>query len=184
MATGSGGLERFLGGVEYGSVEGPITNEISGSGRFTSSDAGYTWTSGTSRFIGGSLYGDVGSDATLGSAVDTSDLTGLLYTDDYVIKNYIDTSNFTNGRACYIGTNFQTGIVKGNVINLVKAGTDNNGSLSVFFPEVQVSTRPSGVSGRTSSRIILPLQRSQTWRPALTQLRLHPITSCTGILQM
>ncbi|SET88279.1 DUF7601 domain-containing protein [Lacrimispora sphenoides] len=145
MATGSGGLERFLGGVEYGSVEGPITNEISGSGRFTSSDAGYTWTSGTSRFIGGSLYGDVGSDATLGSAVDTSDLTGLLYTDDYVIKNYIDTSNFTNGRACYIGTNFQTGIVKGNVINLVKAGTDNNGSLSVFSGGASIYAAIGGV---------------------------------------
>lgn len=145
MATGSGGLERFLGGVEYGSVEGPITNEISGSGRFTSSDAGYTWTSGTSRFIGGSLYGDVGSGATLGSAVDTSDLTGLLYTDDYVIKNYIDTSNFTNGRACYIGTNFQSGIVKGNVINLVKAGMDNNGSISVFSGGASIYAAIGGV---------------------------------------
>jgi hypothetical protein len=132
MATGSGGLERFLGGVEYGSVGGPITNEISGNGRFSSSDTGYLWASATSRFVGGSLYGNVGSDATLGSAVDTSDLSGLLDTGDYVIKNNIDTSNFTYGRACYIGTNYQSGIVKGNVINLVKAGTDNRGSLSVF----------------------------------------------------
>ncbi|GLC82673.1 SdrD B-like domain-containing protein [Lacrimispora brassicae] len=132
MATGSGGLERFLGGVEYGTVEGSITNEISGNGRFSSVDAGYVWTAGTSRIVGGSLYGNVGSDATLGGAVDTSDLSGLVYTSDYVIKNNIDTSNFTYGRVCYLGTNYQSGVVKGNVVNLVRAGADNRGSLSVF----------------------------------------------------
>ncbi len=145
MATGSGGLERFLGGVEYGSVEGPITNEISGNGRFSYSETGYLWALATSRFVGGSLYGNVGSDATLGSPVDTSDLSGLLYTDDYVIKNNVDTSNFTNGRAGYIGTNLESGTVKGNVINLVKAGTDGRGSLNAFSGGAGIGAAIGGV---------------------------------------
>lgn len=132
MAANSGGLGRFLGGVEYGTVGGPITNRITGDGRFDNATVGYAWSTANSCLIGGSLYGDIGSDATLGGAVDTSDLEGLKYTNDYIIRNAIDTSGYTYGRAFYLGTNYQSGTVKGNVINLVRAGTNNKGSLSVF----------------------------------------------------
>jgi len=132
MAANSGGLGQFLGGVEYGTVGGPITNRISGDGRFANTASGYIWSTANSCLIGGSLYGDIGSDDTLGSAVDTSDLRGLKYSNDYIIKNAIDTSSYTNGRAFYLGSNYQSGTVKGNVINMVRAGTNNQGSLSVF----------------------------------------------------
>lgn len=132
MAANSGGLGQFLGGVEYGMVGGPITNRISGVGRFDNITTGYAWSTANSCVIGGSLYGDIGDEATLWGAVDTSDLEGLKYTNDYIIKNAIDTSGYMYGRAFYLGTNYQSGIIKGNVINMVRAGTNNKGSLSVF----------------------------------------------------
>lgn len=132
MNSESGGLERFLGGVEYGYVAGKITNEISGRGRFSYLDSGYLWTASTSRFIGGCLYGDVGSDLTLGGPVDTSSLSQLSESEDYVIKNIVDTSQYSNGRAAYTGTNYCSGIVKGNIINLVRAGKNGKGSLNVI----------------------------------------------------
>ncbi|MDR1000121.1 MAG: hypothetical protein LBL96_04895 [Clostridiales bacterium] len=131
MSTGGGGLEIFAGGVEYGSVDGRITNTVSGIGRFSSTSDSVSWGTGCS-FVGGSRYGSIGTDATRGGPVDTSDLSGLAATTDFVIKNIIDTSSYTNGRSAYFGTNFASGIVKGNIVNIVTAGTDNKGSFSAF----------------------------------------------------
>ncbi|MDR2360362.1 MAG: Ig-like domain-containing protein, partial [Oscillospiraceae bacterium] len=126
MASNANGLSSFIGGVAYGTVGGSITNTISGTGRAKSSAS----------FVGGSESGDIGGNATKGGDVDTSDLNTtagrdrLAATNDYVIKNIIDTSEFTSGRISYIGTNEKSGIITGNVVNIVKAGTDDSGSFS------------------------------------------------------
>gem|GEM_PF-2424245 len=124
MSTRRGGLERFVGGLDYGAVNGRITNTISGRGRFSSK---------SSQFVGGSRYGNVGNHATLGGAVDTDDLSGLADTDDYIIKNRIDLGGYTYGAANYNGTNYKSGIVKGNVVNIVKAGSYSGGGYITSF---------------------------------------------------
>ena len=132
MSDISGGLTRFIGGMYYGNIGGKITNTISGPGRFTALDPSVFW--GDGYFIGGSYSGDIGSDSTLGSDVNTEELdndyTPLAETSDYVIKNNIDTSGYTSGRMFYIGINFTAGIVKGNIVNILKAGANNSGSYS------------------------------------------------------
>ena len=132
MASTGGGLNRFIGGVYYGNIGGKITNTISGPGRFTAFDPAHTFGDGS--FIGGSYSGDIGSDSTLGGDVSTkgldNDYTPLAETSDYVIKNIIDTSGYTSGRMFYIGVNFTAGIVKGNIVNILKAGANNSGSYS------------------------------------------------------
>ena len=131
VSTTSGGVKEFLGGVEYGNVDGRITNRISGGGRFVSNSTYVAWGSGAS-YVGGSLRGNVGTDATLGGAVNTSNLSGLESTGDYVIKNIIDTSGYNYGNASYVGTNNQSGTVKGNIVNVVKAGANERGAYISF----------------------------------------------------
>lgn len=118
----SNGLTLFVGGLDYGAVSGQITNTISGRGRFTS---------GTTRFIGGSRYGDVGTDATLRKAEAITDLSGL-DTEDYIIRSNVDFSAYTYGTTEYNGTNYESGIVKGNVINIVKAGSSSGGGIAYY----------------------------------------------------
>lgn len=143
-ASGTQGLGNFVGGVEYGNVGGQITNTISGSGRLAYTGTGYNWGTLNSWFVGGSLNGNIGSDSTLGGDVDTSDLSDLADTSDYIIKNNIDTGDFTTGRWCYLGTNYVSGIVKGNVVNIVRAGTANKGSINAFAGGAGISAEIGG----------------------------------------
>ncbi|MCL2680031.1 MAG: hypothetical protein FWF11_00925 [Coriobacteriia bacterium] len=132
MATNTGGLNSFLGGVNFGDIGGRVTNTISGPGRFgptlgSSTDAAV----GAGHFVGGSRDGSIGGAATAGGSVDTSNLANdyseLQESSDYVLKNDIDTSRYTAGRKYYIGANTVRGTITGNIINIVKAGGRTSG---------------------------------------------------------
>lgn len=142
LASNGGGLNDFRGGAEYGNVGGQVTNKISGTGRFSSLGAS---------FVGGSFNGNIGSDNTRGGDVDTSDLSWMADTTDYIIKNIIDTSSYTYGRASYVGTNDTAGIVKGNIVNDVKAGSSNRGSYGTFSGGSSIRALIGGSWQRTFS---------------------------------
>ncbi len=135
-ALTSGGLYSYCGGVNYGDIGGGISNNISGKGRFTTNAAANTGAIGEGDFVGGSRSGNIGS--AVGGQVDTSGLDeangwqSLATETDYAIKSNIDTSEYTNGRMYYIGANSESGTIKGNIINIVKAGAMSAGGYSGF----------------------------------------------------
>ncbi|WP_430610891.1 WxL domain-containing protein [Enterococcus sp. DIV0876] len=86
----------YYGGVSNGTINGSITNDISGAGG---------WTSRTAKFIGGSTRGDVGSSK-----------------EEFAIKNKVDTSQHETVGPSFAGGNSQEGTITGSISNTVKAG--------------------------------------------------------------
>ncbi|MBS7577360.1 hypothetical protein HOY36_07395 [Enterococcus sp. MMGLQ5-2] len=91
-------LGNFYGGTNYGDISGHITTNISGYGRFN-----------TNRFVGGSMVGNIGSDRNK----------------DAITTN-LDTSLYKGGYADFEGGNRSSGIITGNIVNTVKAGTSSS----------------------------------------------------------
>ncbi|GHU64772.1 hypothetical protein AGMMS49983_11220 [Clostridia bacterium] len=155
MATSRGGLGYFAGGVQYGDVTGTITNTISGPGRFNSGGVlySYDWNTGYSLLLGGSRKGDIGQDAYKPS----KDGSGkpISGTGTNVITNNIDTSAWSTGRAHFIGVNFASGTVKGNIVNTVKTSKKDDGGSIISF---------SGGAGRNAySAVNGESQTSSSW---------------------
>lgn len=125
LASNTYGLSNYYGGTLYGDIGGRITNTIRGQGRFNND-----------RFVGGSQDGSIGNSSSPAGAIDTANLdedySSLEGSDDYAIKNWIDTSQYSAGRKYFIGANENSGMIYGNMINIVKAGADNRGSYSGF----------------------------------------------------
>ena len=149
MATGSGGLSRVWGGARFGTVGESISTQISGPGRWAASDtAVYPTTPNTGGFTGGFTSGHVGAPGTVASDLDTSDFVNdyspILTSDDFAIRNYLDMSNFTNGTIRFVGGNFVSGVIRGDIINVVHANTSGNGSLSEFSGGGSRPTRLQG----------------------------------------
>lgn len=90
-------LSNYYGGVQYGNINGSISNDLSGNGGW----------SGNGPYIGGSGYGNVG-DAS----------------NKNVIINTINTSSNNTSGPSIVGANRYTGIITGNVINTVTAGVN------------------------------------------------------------
>ena len=132
--SGSGGLGSFVGGVYYGNVTGRITNTVKGPGRLASTSNHAAWDFLHSQIIGGSYNGDIGTNADIREPIADMEATRTqwAYSDDYIIKNEIDTSSYTSGRTYFCGANATAGTVKGNVINIAKAGPNGVGSFSNF----------------------------------------------------
>jgi len=146
LATGAGGgLAGYIGGAVFGNISGSVTNNISGPGRFANSasasqaninDTG----TGNDFFVGGSSRGNIGSPAITAAGEANRIDTGNLHepgahavlldipNDRYAIFNYVDTQAWNSGRHFYVGANGVSGDIRGDVINVVRAGTWNNGS--------------------------------------------------------
>lgn len=108
-------LGTYYGGVHYGNVDGTIKNDVSGYGGYMT---------GTPNFTGGSRNGNIGTDQTR---------------DVDVIVTNLDSSKFSTGQAEFSGgnndgtTNVVTaaggqGVIKGNIVNTLKAGKYDVGS--------------------------------------------------------
>lgn len=89
-------LSTFVGGVQYGNINGTIRSTISGAGG---------WSGISNRFVGGSFYGNIGSDRSK----------------DAIVTN-LDASSYSTGRSEFEGGNRNTGTITGNIVNTVKAG--------------------------------------------------------------
>ena len=143
IATGNSNfrLGTFVGGVQYGKISGSVNNAVSGNGG---------WTGTTNRFIGGSYYGDIGSDPTKDA-----------------IRTNLDSSLYTTGRATFEGGNRNTGTIKGNIVNTVKAGPSANvGGIGDFNGgggnNVSTLSQSSmGASNITTYDNYTPAQRAQ-----------------------
>lgn len=131
MESSKGGLVSFCGGVHYGTINGRITNRISGNGRIAVHGGGSADGITDGLFAGGSQNGSIGDPNGTVAAIDTStleeDYTPLEANDNYAIKNIIDTSNYSFGRFYYVGANTTAGDIFGNIINIVKSGGENGG---------------------------------------------------------
>ncbi|MGM0125947.1 hypothetical protein IGI37_003348 [Enterococcus sp. AZ194] len=97
-------LKVYYGGVVYGNIDGSVTNNILGYG---------SWSGTTNYYYGGSKVGNIGSSKTTPGITTT-----------------IDTSQFTSGRAYFVGANETSGVIKGRINNVIKAGGTNQGSFN------------------------------------------------------
>jgi hypothetical protein len=135
MGTSAGGLDRFVGGVYAGNIDGKIVNRISGLGRWSASLDSNSWSA--NGFLGGSYNGDIGKDeykpgysgnsGTYPSAYKTDSNSGVT-----VIDTDIDTSAWTSGDGYIVGGNWSAGTVKGNIVTVAKAGTNDKGAFDAF----------------------------------------------------
>ncbi|WP_427813276.1 hypothetical protein ACQKTA_07155 [Enterococcus sp. 22-H-5-01] len=87
----------YYGGVLYGNITGSISNNISGTGG---------WSSIGSSYIGGSGYGNIGVDSG-----------------KQAIETTIDASKYTSYGPSIVGANRYAGTVTGNITNTITAGT-------------------------------------------------------------
>ncbi|MCL2655126.1 MAG: isopeptide-forming domain-containing fimbrial protein, partial [Coriobacteriia bacterium] len=151
--SGTNGLGSFVGGAYYGDVTGKITNTISGPGTFATNVNNYYWGVGSSQFIGGSYQGNIGTNADIQVPIADMEHTraDVATSGEYIIKSNIDTSAWTYGRASFCGANAYGGTVKGNVSNIVKAGTYSQGSLSTFQGLGGNSTYSGGTGGTVTA---------------------------------
>lgn len=134
-------LGTFVGGVQYGTIDGRINSTVSGSGG---------WTGTANRFIGGSYYGNIGSEPAK----------------DAIVTN-LDSSLYSTGRATFEGGNRYSGTINGNIVNTVKAGPsasvggigDFNGGGGNNVSTLSQSSM--GASNTTTYDNYTPAQRAQ-----------------------
>ena len=99
-------MTNFYGGTSVNSatvINGTITNDIKGYGK---------WTSASASYYGGSYIGTISSS------------------NNQAINNTVDTSNFSSGSVGIIGANRTDGTIKGDITNVLKAGKPNKGSFN------------------------------------------------------
>lgn len=117
-------IGSYFGGVNYGTVSGTISNTIKGYGG---------WTGTEREYYGGSAFGDIGSASTTNAIV-----------------NQLDTSQFSTGAIFYNGANSREGTIKGTILNTIRAGTYNRGSIRQI----------NGAGGRNVTRLTEALNGS------------------------
>jgi hypothetical protein len=134
-------MNDFVGGVQNGTIGGSITNTVSGNGGFSGL---------ANRFIGGSYYGNIGSESNKNA----------------IVTN-LDSSLYSTGRATFEGGNRNSGTIKGNIINTVKAGPSASvGGIGDFNGgggnNVSTLTQSSiGAANTTTYDNYTPTQRAQ-----------------------
>lgn len=132
-------LGNFYGGTNYGDINGQITTNISGYGRWN-----------TNRFVGGSLAGNIGLDRSTNA-----------------ITTNLDTSLYNGSYADFEGGNRNSGTITGNIANTVKAGlSSSNGGIGDFNGgggnNVSTLSQSSmGASNQTTYDAYTPAQRSE-----------------------
>ena len=100
----------IYGGVSFGDITGNISNTLKGYGAFYGSNTpGGTTTPG---YIGGSREGNIGTDSTRGQTAITTNF---------------DSSRYSSGRLPFAGGNAVKGVIKGSILNNVRAGTNRGG---------------------------------------------------------
>ncbi|MBO0471763.1 hypothetical protein JZO66_14485 [Enterococcus sp. DIV0242_7C1] len=98
----------IYGGVSFGDISGTITNTLTGYGSFYgSATPGGTTTPG---YIGGSREGNIGTDRAKNA-----------------ITTNFDSSKYSSGRLPFAGGNAVSGIIQGNIVNNVRAGSNREG---------------------------------------------------------
>ena len=158
-ATAVGGLGLFYGGGQFCDVQGTITNNISGIGRYSNIENSTTWNV-YSQFRGGSRDGTIGLESyrptyVVGTDVATGTTTYKVVegTGTNVITNNVDTSAWTYGSAYFAGANDSGGTVNGNVSTTLKAGMNSNqGSYNGFSGGSAPAGIPTGAGSAWSTQ--------------------------------